>query len=245
MPREIEPGKLPPSSCRECQIAPFTIYGPTIREAPNKICQLRCETRKVSAGRTLTREGDIPQKIHVIYSGWALYYKQLSDGRRQIASFLLPGDTLMLEAICFPRLPAPFSVKALTDVAICGFTTTDMITLLHGSDAQERKFSRARHQLLRFLHSRLFDLGRRSARGRLAQLVLELCERLKTRGMMADDGSFNFPPRQEHLADALGITTVHVNRTLAQLRREGVFSIEGGRLSVHDEEALRQIAHEE
>jgi CRP-like cAMP-binding protein len=235
----------PPLSCGECRIARFAIYRPTVADSPQKVCHLRKEVRATPAGRTLVREGEVPDFLYVLYSGWAICYRQRGDGRRHIASFLVPGDTVLLEAVCFPNLPAPFSVKTLTDVSSCGFATNDMVELVHGSVSQRQELARARHQLLNFMHGRLFDLGRRSARGRLAQLVLDIRDRLAVREMVAADNSFAFPPRQEHLADALGLTTVYVNRTLGQLRREGVFSIEQERLTIQDEHALQRIAQEE
>ncbi len=241
-----EADQSPPleSACRVCQLSPVRGQE-SVDQAANRACVRNCETRSLAAGRTLVREGEPLHQLYVLCAGWAFYYKQLPDGRRQIAAFLLPGDTLMLEAAYFPSFPAPFSVKALSSIVVCGFAAADAMRLLLGSEARQQELYRARYQLMQSLHSRLFDLGRRTARGRLAQLVLELHERLGSRGMVHDDGSFDFPVRQEHLADALGLTAVYINRTLAQLRREGLMTIENGCLTVFDAPALRQVAQEE
>ncbi len=88
---------------------------------------------------------------------------------------------------------------------------------------------------------RLVDVGRRSALGRIAQFILQLELRLRSR-QMSVDGSFDFPVRQEHMADALGLTTVYVNRTLDRLRRLEIIQFNRNRMTVRNFEALRDIA---
>lgn len=241
----IEYGQIPPLSCNECTIARHTICRPTTEDAPQDVCALRRDIITVAAGRTFLHNGEVPKNISILYSGWAVGYRQLRDGRRQIISFFLPGDTLVLEALCFPEYSIPYSVKALTEISTCTFKVYDIIALAHSTVAQRRELSRARHRYMTYLHERLFDLGRRSALGRLAQLLLEIRHRSDERDLVAADGSFNFPVRQEHLADALGLTTAYVNRTIAQLRRDGIISIMQDRVTINDEAELRRIAEEE
>ena len=242
---QTENGQRPPISCKECDLARFTLCRPTNERSLDLVCARRGEVRAIPAGRTILREGDVPDHVSLLYSGWAICHRQLSDGRRQILSFLVPGDVVTLESLVSPYLPSPFSVKTLTATTSCVFSVHDMVALIEISEPREQELERAQQRYLSYLHARLFDLGRRSARGRLAQLVLHLHERLARREMVSADGSFAFPPRQEHLADALGLTTVYVNRTLAQLRRERILSIERERMTIHDAAELRRIAQEE
>ena len=215
-----------------------------IDEASELVCQRRREVRRVAGGHTILREGEVPDTTFILYSGWAFSYKQLHDGRRQILSFLIPGDTLVLEVACFPHFPLPFSVKALTETTSCAFPVDDMVALMQFSEAQKQELASALRRYLDSVHERLLDLGRRSARGRLAQLLLDLYARLHERGLVTE-GRFAFPPSQEHLADALGLTTVYVNRTLVQLRKEGLLSFDREQMTIHDEAELRRIVQEE
>lgn len=94
------------------------------------------------------------------------------------------------------------------------------------------------------LNQRLIDIGRKSAMGRLAQLILDLEMRLRRRGL-SDDGKIEFPPRQEHLADALGLTTVYVNRTLDRLRKLDLIDFNRNFMIVKNFEGLSRIAESE
>ena len=241
----LDDGELPPKSCEDCHLGPLTIYGPTAKTSPELVCAQRREIQHFAPGRTLVREGETSESVHVLYSGWAFCYKQLPDGRRQILSFLLPGDTMVLESLCFPHLSLPFSIMTLTAITCCTFAGDDLAALMRVSPEQKDEFARTRRRYAASVHERLFDLGRRTARGRLAQLLLELQERLSRRNMVDANGGFAFPARQEHLADALGLTTVYVNRTLALLRREGIVVTENKRVTIHDLAALRRTAIEE
>lgn len=93
-------------------------------------------------------------------------------------------------------------------------------------------------------YGRLADMGRRSALGRVAHLLLELEDRLSQK-QMSKDGQFDFPARQEHLADAVGLTTVYVNRTLDRLRRLGMIEYDRDLMKILDREKLDAIAEEE
>jgi Crp-like helix-turn-helix protein len=94
------------------------------------------------------------------------------------------------------------------------------------------------------MNRRLVDIGRRSAIGRVAQLILEIEDRLGERDQVRD-GAFHFPMRQEHMADALGLTTVYVNRTLDRLRKEGVIDFKRDRMKIINRALLLQTAEEE
>lgn len=234
----------PPLACQNCKLGQFAVYGPTRDATPNEIYTRRRGVLKIAPQKTFLREGEIMSQIFTLYSGWAFSYKQLPEGRRQILSFLIPGDAIILENLCFPNLALPFSVKSLTPMAMCVFGLDDMVTLTNTSGAQARRRASLMHDHVADSNRRLADIGRRSALGRVAQLILELEERLKSRGL-SEKGRFNFPVRQEHIADALGLTTVYVNRTLDRLRRLNVIAFEREWMTICDSPGLRTIAEEE
>lgn len=235
---------LPPLACADCRLGRFAVYGPTKATNPNEIYIRRRGMLTVQPGKTLLREGEKPSQSYTLYSGWAFGYKQLADGRRQILFFLLPGDSVILESLYFPNLPLPFSVKTLTAIAVCTFTSSDMVHLANAKGAQSRHLANTMYDHMATLNQRLIDIGRKSAMGRLAQLILDLEMRLRRRGL-SDDGKIEFPPRQEHLADALGLTTVYVNRTLDRLRKLDLIDFNRNFMIVKNFEGLSRIAESE
>jgi CRP/FNR family transcriptional regulator, anaerobic regulatory protein len=124
---------------------------------------------------------------------------------------------------------------------MCVFDLQDMIALTKGPGSQAQRLAAAMWEQVESVSQRLVDVGRRSALGRTAQFILQLELRLRSR-QMSVDGSFDFPVRQEHMADALGLTTVYVNRTLDRLRRLEIIQFNRNRMTVRNFEALRDIA---
>ena len=231
----------PPLACAECVLGGFAIYGPTKDLKADEVYIRRRGVMTLSANKILLREGEAVGQIHTLYSGWAFSFKQTPDGRRQILSFLIPGDFLVLESLCFPGHRMPFSVKTLTAVAACSFNLPDMAALTGATEAQSHVLANAMRDHMSSLNQRLFDIGCRSALGRVSQLLLGLEERLRKRRLSVK-GTFQLPARQEHIADALGLTTVYVNRTLDKLRRREVIHYDRNRMSILDFETLREFA---
>lgn len=244
MPTEISEKLATPVSCATCPVGPFSIYGPTLLKEPQAITSCRVAIIKVAAQRTIMRENKVPDHGYTIFCGWAHCFLELSGGRRQILSFLIPGDFIPLESLCFPGAPLPYAVKALTAVSLCKFPLSDMLRLLDRTDEQRSEFRAALQTHCAAMSRKLADMGRRSAAGRLASLILETEMRLKKRKLVRN-GEFDFPPRQEDIADALGLTPVHVNRTLMDLRRRGLIDFGREKIRILDLDALRQIAEEE
>lgn len=235
---------MPPMNCRDCALGRFTIYGTIATNTPDVVGSGRHEVRTIPAGRTFLREGEAQPTLSTLYAGWAFAYATMRDGRRQIFSFYLPGDTLVLDTLAIGAVPLPFSVRSLTAVSLCTFATKDALALMRMTPEQQKNAEKVVRRHLAAVYRRMADLGRRSAAGRLAQLIKELEERLLLRGL-SQDGTFAFPPRQEHLADALGLTKVYVNRTLDRLRREGVIALDRHVMTVCDRNRLSEIAAEE
>jgi CRP-like cAMP-binding protein len=157
---------------------------------------------------------------HLVVEGWTCRSHTLSDGSRQITDILLPGD------LC-GRLTGDADDK-MNDVRACGRARIAVIRsdaiLGHREPALRRAVEWANHREALILRSRLVSVGRRNARKRVAHLMRELYRRLRPVGL-ANDGTFECPMTQEQFADALGLTSVHVNRTLQTLRRCGALTL--------------------
>lgn len=190
------------------------------------------------AGDLLTAEGELDGRPRFILSGWACRQRTLSDGRRQIFSFLLPGDSV---SIIGRKHPEVCAVVALTPVE-----TGDAQLLVEAADSGRAPgLARALAALEPQEHTLLLDhmvrLGRQTAYERVAHLLLEFQGRLKVVGL-GDDQRFPLPLTQELMGDALGLSIVHVNRTLQQLRRDRLLELRSGVAILPQPERLAEIA---
>ncbi|WP_165694106.1 Crp/Fnr family transcriptional regulator [Teichococcus deserti] len=171
----------------------------------------------------------------LLLSGWACRIRILPDGRRQIVSFLLPGDIIGRQQ---PSLAELCSIASLTRLRHVDASPLFVAT-------PEGGLARALHALalqdVAQLRDQVVRLGRQMAHERLASLLLEFEARLGAAGL-AGDGRFAMPLTQEVLADALGLSVVHLNRTLQQLRREGLIALKGRVVTLRQTAALRAIA---
>lgn len=196
------------------------------------------ETRWV--GSQLLAEGEPVRRPRYLVSGWACWRRELPDGRRQIFGFVLPGDGIGMSMST--SAPSMFSVAPLTTVNTVDATTirsaaTD--TRQHGALA--RAIDHAASIEIALLLNHIVRLGRLTALARTAHLLLELHQRLSIVGL-ASNHRLPLPITQEVLADALGLSSVHLNRTLQQLRRQGLVEIRSGCAILLQPEALAAMS---
>ena len=179
------------------------------------------------------------KQIHILVKGWACKYRLMADGRRQILQIHLPGEICDLDKVCTDELA--FGVLALTD---CRVATVSLDWLKRS--VEERPALRDLLWSLTVLENAMMcehvvSLGRRSARERTAYLLCDLLERLDALGEVLD-GSFRLPMTQVDMGDYLGLSTVHINRTLQDLKAEGLVVNSGRTYTVRDREALKRVA---
>ena len=189
-------------------------------------------------GAELCREG-APIRPRVLLSGWAARARMLPDGRRQIFCFLVPGDTL---GVCTRPEPAALSdCTTLTRVETGDASALAQRVMAEPDGALALACSRAAGLEEAQGLDHMLRLGRQTALERTAHLFLELHWRLATVGVV-DGPRFPLPLTQEMLADALGLSIVHVNRTLQQLRREGMIEMRSGWVELLRRDALVEMA---
>jgi CRP-like cAMP-binding protein len=188
-------------------------------------------TREITARRDAIREGDRQRSVLAVVEGWGCRYKHLPDGRRQIVSILLPGD--LGDAITGSVEQMDYSIGALTtmQVAEIGIDRVQALREQHPSVA----LAIARHERMKLAIQREWttSLGQRTAIERIAHLLCELFFRLERIGG-TDRLTCDFPLTQNDIADACGLTSVHVNRTIQELRREGLIAIGRRQLEILD-----------
>jgi CRP-like cAMP-binding protein len=189
-----------------------------------------------SPNEQLIAEGGTSQRPRFVVSGWACRHRLMSDGRRQIFSFMMPGDGLG-----FGRRPALSSTMALTAMETVDATPLLDILRRGGSPGLARAIAGMEALDDALLLDHAVRLGRLTAFERVAHFLLELQQRLEIAGL-GDRQRFPLPLTQEILADALGLSIVHVNRTLQQLRRSGLIELRSGVAILLQPEPLAKIS---
>ncbi|WP_246767590.1 Crp/Fnr family transcriptional regulator [Bradyrhizobium sp. CCBAU 53340] len=191
--------------------------------------------RKFNARVDITAEGDRPRDVHLILSGWACRYKQLADGRRQIMSFFLPGDLCDLNVFILKEMD--HSIGTITPVTIADLAREffDEISAGYPRIATALWWETLVNAAIQ--REWTMNLGQRTASERMAHLLCEIFFRLRLGGL-TDGTSCEFPLTQADLADATGLSKVHVNRTLQELRTEGLIVLKGKMLTVPSLERL-------
>lgn len=195
--------------------------------------------RFVEPRRDLVSEGDKPRFVHLVLDGWACRYKQLPDGKRQIVGLFVPGDFCDINVYILKQMD--HSIAAITRLKVAMITPEEMNDLT----AERPRVTQALwwHELVTSAVQRewTLNLGQRSAYERLAHLLVELYLRLQAVGK-AQNGHCDFPLTQNDLADATGLTAVHVNRTLQELRRDKLIELERKQLHILDIDRMMDVS---
>ena len=191
------------------------------------------------AGTDLVREGDRPDRSTLVLTGFTTRYRVLSDGSRQITAIHIPGDFVDLHSFVLKEMD--HSVGCLSDCHILYFPHQNLREITEQFPHLTRVL-----WLMTLLDSAihrewLVAMGRRTAGAQLAHLVCELYVRLGIVGLTRGD-TFNVPITQVELSDALGISAVHVNRVLQELRSENLFTWQGQTIRILDWPRLQQRA---
>jgi len=175
-------------------------------------------------------------KARLVLSGWAMSYFVLADGERQIVDFHLPGE--LLETASSAHLRAFVHNVALSDLQLAHF---DERVLESDSDMPRSFGARIRERQFDRHITRIASLGGHRGRVKVAALIMDWHHRLESAGL-AKDGLFEAPVTQEILGDALGLSTVHVNRIIQGLRHEGIIRMNPGEIEILDLDGLAAIA---
>ena len=202
--------------------------------------QHAADRRFVPAGTELFGEGETSDYLYVVLDGWLFMHRILEDGRRQILDFTLPGSVLGYRA--HPSTPFTFTAEAITNSEVALIPISRVSELLRGGSDCAMTLLDAANDALLGAFDTLTDVGRRTAREAVAHFLLRMDRRIRRATTTNDDEPIPFPLTQEHIGDALGLTSVHVCRTLRALRADGLIEIGRGRLTVEDRESLADEA---
>jgi len=224
--------------CDECGLRKNPAFVPVTADEVRVIESFRSGTRIVEAGRAIIDEQRASPQLFTLYSGWAFRYKTLSDGRRQILSFLLPGDFIGLQEEFADG--ETHGVEAVTGVTLCAFDRDKLWDLFHSHPKLGYDITWLTAREEKMVDDNLVTAGRRNASERVAMLLMHLYRRAERVGMVRD-GWAEFPFNQQHIADALGLSLVHTNKTLRRLERLGLHKLDGGWLRIMEPHALERL----
>ncbi|WP_306227833.1 Crp/Fnr family transcriptional regulator [Bosea beijingensis] len=222
------PGRLG-TPCLACPLRLKPAFRDKTDDEIRFIQTMKTDHRLVRAGQDIIHPGQVDAELYTLFSGWAFRYKSLPDGRRQILNFLLPGDLVGLQASLLAA--AEHGIEALTDAELCVFPRKRLWDLFERMPtlAYEISWLGSREECM--VDDNLTSVGQRNAAERLAALIISLHHRADALGLVTND-SFAFPLSQQQIADALGLSLVHTSKTWSRLRREGLFSLAAGRITL-------------
>ena len=226
--------------CRECPLRSLALFRANTPEEVDLIQRLKQGMVALRARETIIAEGQTDAPLYTLFSGWAFRYKTLSDGRRQILNFLLPGDFIGVQQKMTDALA--HGVEALSDVRLCTFRR-DALWELHRQAPSlgfDVTWLAAHEESL--VDEHLLSVGRRSAEERIAALLILLFKRAAALLPDRGAGGVPFPLTQQHVADAMGLSLVHTNRTLRKLEQRGLHHWEDERLHLPNPRALERLA---
>ena len=203
------------------------------------LADLQFASVRVKRGKELVHEGQTGHTAYILQAGWACSYKLLPDGGRQIIAFPLPGDCVGLRSVLLRTSDHSFS--ALTDAVVSSVEGARMMHIFSEFPRLGAAILWAASRDEAMVVEHLVSIGRRSAIDRTAHFFVELHERLRLVGL-ATEREFICPLNQYVLADALGLSAIHVNRVLRQLRERQLLTLKGRKVIILDLAALKSLA---
>ncbi|EKF41971.1 Crp/Fnr family transcriptional regulator [Nitratireductor indicus] len=191
----------------------------------------------VKKGATLLVEGAHNPHLYTVLSGWGFRYKLLSDGRRQIVNYVMPGDLVGLQGSLTGEMQ--HSVEALSSMVLCVFEKAELFSLYERFPALAYDITWMASREECMLDENLLTVGRRTALEKVAYLLVFLLDRGRRSGMTQKPV---LSITQQHVADTLGISVVHTNKTIAKLAKRRLLEWEDGGCRITDPEALAELA---
>ncbi|WP_323005315.1 Crp/Fnr family transcriptional regulator [Pseudorhodobacter sp.] len=229
-----------PVSCENCPLRNCEAFVPMTDAEVAFMRQFKSGELRVDAGSTILMEGSNSPQLFTVLSGMGTRYKTLEDGNRQVINFLFPGDFIGMQAGIMGEMK--HSIDASTPMVLCVFNRSDLWSMFksHPDRAFDLTWIAAVEE--HFLGETIATLGQRDAMEKIAWALLRMFNRLRMVGL-EKAGAVPFPFRQRDLADALGLSLVHTNKTLSALRLRGLAIWSDGHLTIPDRGALAALSN--
>ncbi|QHQ35045.1 Crp/Fnr family transcriptional regulator [Algicella marina] len=226
-------------NCRNCPLRTLQVFRSMSADEVKFMQEFKRGELSVDAGSTILMEGSNSPQLFTALKGVGLRYKNMPDGQRQVVNFVLPGDFVGLQAGLMGEMQ--HSVEATTQMTLCVFSRNELWDIFRHQP--ERAFDLTWLAALEehFLGETLAVVGRKNGEQRIAWGLLKYYCRMDALGL-ANNGQVQFPYRQQDLADALGLSLVHTNKTLKRLRERQVVRWDSGILRVSNLRLLAECA---
>jgi CRP-like cAMP-binding protein len=221
----------------DCLVRKLEQHKHLSREDQQVLLHAPWQVRSFGPRIDILREAERPVTVALLVEGFACRYKLLDNGKRQILCFHVAGDMIDLHAFLLEEMD--HSVATLTPVRVAFLPHGKFAEIMDAHPRLARALWRDMAVETAVLREWLAGIGRRSAYGRISHLFCEVLVKLRAAGA-ANEQTCDLPLTQAELGDALGLSAVHVNRVLQQLRREGVITLKGATLNVKDWERLKE-----
>ncbi|GIT92036.1 Crp/Fnr family transcriptional regulator [Jannaschia pagri] len=227
------------TNCTHCPLRKLDIFESLTADSISFLQRFKSGELKVDAGTPLLMEGSNSPQLFTALKGMGVRYKLLPNGRRQVVNFVLPGDFVGLQAGVMGEMK--HSVEATTPMVLCVFDRSELWTLFKTQPERAFDLTWAAAMEEHFLGEALTSIGQMSAMERIAWGLVRFHGRCENLGLI-DGTKCPFPYRQQDLADALGLSLVHTNKTLMKLRDRQILSINDGILQIMDIEEAKTVA---
>ncbi|MCX7646390.1 MAG: Crp/Fnr family transcriptional regulator [Rhodobacteraceae bacterium] len=226
-------------ACTACPLRCLPAFVPMSEEEVAFMERFKVGELRVDRGTTILMEGSSSPQLFTVLSGMGLRYKTLENGRRQVVNLVLPGDFLGLQAGLLGDMK--HSVEATTAMVLCVFSRADLWQMFRAQPERAYDLTWIAAVEEHFLGETLATLGQRDATERVAWALHRIHARLVALGLKRA-GAVPLPFRQQDLADALGLSLVHTNKTLKRLAQRQLAKWSGGALRIPDPDALAALA---
>lgn len=225
--------------CIDCPLRCRPLFVPMTPQELEFMRGFKAGERVVPTGSDIVVQGQTSSALYTVLEGMAVRAIHLPEGQRQVISFAFPGDFIGLQSGLMGE--AHHSVTAITDMVLCHFPRNRVWDLFRNQPERAYDLTWIAAMEEHFLGETVATLGQRDATERVSWALVRIWRRLVALGMQVGDG-VPFPFRQQDLADALGLSVVHTNRVLGQLRRAGLAQITARQLVMLDHVGLSRLA---
>lgn len=233
-------GQTTPSvACQFCPLRMNGAFRPLSACELESVAAMKSDHLAFAPGEELVSQGQAGGAFYTLFEGWAARCRTLADGSRQILDVLLPGDLIGLPQVLLSR--RAHAVRALTAVTVCALDATRIETLVERHGSLALGLLAARVEDMERADARLTLLGRMGAEQRIGYLLLDLRDRLARRGLIRGQSCL-LPLRRAELADAVGLSKVHVMRALRALRTQGLIELRHRTLTIPSESKLARFS---
>ena len=209
------------------------------QEERRAILSLGGETQKYAAHHDIVSPGQHVNSACLVARGLVARFDRMRDGNRQLTCFYIPGDMCDLHSMVAPK--ATWSITAISAAMVVRVPHRQLLDLCIRYPAIALAFWRDATVDASIFSKWVGNLGRKDAKARIAHLFCEMGVRMEAAGL-GSRTLFDLQVTQEQIADAAGLTPVHVNRTLQDIRADGLLTFKGGRVEIHNWELLASIA---